>query len=82
MDHMDYESQTETMEKADMTNLLTLRPSGFPSHKEKGAYTHLATGPIILKISNNIASVTVLSSSPTYRLAPDPGWLVPEVEVG
>ena len=27
--------------------------------------THLATGPIMLKISNNIASVTVGSSSPT-----------------
>ena len=27
--------------------------------------THLATGPIMLKISNNMASVTVGSSSPT-----------------
>jgi hypothetical protein len=31
--------------------------------------TCLATGPIILKISNSIASVTVGSSSPTYREA-------------
>lgn len=35
--------------------------------------THLATGPIMLKISNSMASVTVPSSSPTYSEAPAPG---------
>lgn len=36
------------------------------SHKnDKTSATNLATGPIMLKISNNIASVTVRSSSPT-----------------
>ena len=35
----------------------------------KQVATNLATGPIMLKISKSIASVTVGSSSPTYREA-------------
>ena len=42
-----------------------------------GANTHLATGPIMLKISNSIASVTVGSNSPTYKDAD--GALAPVV---
>ena len=34
---------------------------------------HLATGPIMLKISKSIASVTVGSSSPTYKEAEGAG---------
>ena len=36
----------------------------------------------MLKISNSIASVTVLSSSPTYKLAPVAAWFAPVVDVG
>ena len=46
---------------------------------------HLATGPIMLKISNSIASVTVGSSSPTYREALGDGadvWGAKEGAVG
>ena len=35
--------------------------------------TYLATGPIILKISKSMASVTVGSSSPTYKEAEGEG---------